>query len=312
MVVYSSIETLPKFDSSVITIGSFDGLHLGHMQLLKLTTQIAKEKNVNSVVITFNPHPKSVLNQSKIESHYLLLDESKKSEILEKEKIDILVNIPFTKEFSEMNPEDFLKNILVDIFSPTDVVIGFNHHFGKQGQGDYKLLVQQSNTYNYKVHVIDEYSLHSQTISSTEIRNCIFDGDISTANSYLGWDYEISGTVIHGDKRGKKIGFPTANLEPSNPNKLIPANGVYCVQVKLENSLFYGMCNIGVRPTFKNKNNRTIEVHIFDKDNLSIYGEKLTIIFNCQLRKEKKFENEIYLKEQLIKDKENCLEYNRC
>ncbi len=309
MVIYSCLDEIVKLDSSVLTIGSFDGLHLGHKKLLEETIRIANINNSKSVVITFNPHPKLVLNSELAETKFLLVDENKKNQLFEDNKIDILVILPFDNQLSNISAECFLENIIIEYFSPSDIVVGYDHHFGKNGMGNEELLLQKENVYDYKLHVIDEYCVDNHTISSTEIRNCIHNGDMEVANSYLGWHYELSGTVVSGNNRGTEIGFPTANIQPSSPNLIIPSNGAYLVNAKVCSNEMIGMCNIGTRPTFSKRDDVVIEVHLLDEDDFDIYGEIITVSFIKQLRKEIKFKNIESLKNQLEKDKVNCLKY---
>ena len=306
MNIYRDITELPLFKNAIITIGTFDGVHNGHRQILNQLIEEANEVDGTPVVITFYPHPKQIVGND-LSSVLVLNTLEEKSALLAEVGIEHLVVVPFTKEFAEQSAEDYIKNFLVRSFKPHTIIIGYDHRFGKNRAGNYELLEVKGQEFNYKVKEIPEHILHNITISSTKIRTQLLEGNISTANELLGYDYFFSGNVITGKQLGRTIGFPTANLAINNESKLIPGNGVYAVTVQIENdkTIFNGMMNIGVRPTFE-KTERTIEVNIFDFDS-SIYDKQLTVHIKTRLRDEMKFDGIDSLKNQLNKDREMAI-----
>ena len=308
MNIYRDITELPLFKNAIITIGTFDGVHNGHRQILNQLIEEANEVDGTPVVITFYPHPKQIVGND-LSSVLVLNTLEEKSALLAEVGIEHLVVVPFTKEFAEQSAEDYIKNFLVRSFNPHTIIIGYDHRFGKNRAGNYELLEVKGQEFNYRVKEIPEHILHNITISSTKIRTQLLEGNISTANELLGYDYFFSGNVITGKQLGRTIGFPTANLAINNESKLIPGNGVYAVTVQIENdkTIFNGMMNIGVRPTFE-KTERTIEVNIFDFDS-SIYDKQLTVHIKTRLRDEMKFDGIDSLKNQLNRDREMAILY---
>ncbi len=308
MNIYRDITELPLFKNAIITIGTFDGVHNGHRQILNQLIEEANEVDGTPVVITFYPHPKQIVGND--HSSVLVLNTlEEKSALLAEVGIEHLVVVPFTKEFAEQSAEDYIKNFLVRSFKPHTIIIGYDHRFGKNRAGNYELLEVKGQEFNYRVKEIPEHILHNITISSTKIRTQLLEGNISTANELLGYDYFFSGNVITGKQLGRTIGFPTANLAINNESKLIPGNGVYAVTVQIENdkTIFNGMMNIGVRPTFE-KTERTIEVNIFDFDS-PIYDKQLTVHIKTRLRDEMKFDGIDSLKNQLNRDREMAISH---
>ncbi len=308
MNIYRDITELPLFKNAIITIGTFDGVHNGHRQILNQLIEEANEVDGTPVVITFYPHPKQIVGND-LSSVLVLNTLEEKSALLAEVGIEHLVVVPFTKEFAEQSAEDYIKNFLVRSFKPHTIIIGYDHRFGKNRAGNYELLEVKGQEFNYKVKEIPEHILHNITISSTKIRTQLLEGNISTANELLGYDYFFSGNVITGKQLGRTIGFPTANLAINNESKLIPGNGVYAVTVQIENdkTIFNGMMNIGVRPTFE-KTERTIEVNIFDFDS-PIYDKQLTVHIKTRLRDEMKFDGIDSLKNQLNRDREMAISH---
>jgi riboflavin kinase / FMN adenylyltransferase len=315
MKVHRDINNLPQFINAAITIGTFDGVHCGHCQIIK---QLKKEASINegeSVIITFDPHPRMVVNPKNNRQPIKLLNTlSEKIELLDKQEIDHLVVVPFTLNFSNQSAEEYIADFLVAKFHPKTIIIGYDHHFGKDRSGDYKLLEKYQNEFNYQVKEIPEHVLDHVTISSTKIRQALEEGDIHTANECLGYDYFFEGKVIEGNKLGRTLGYPTANLEIKDPNKLIPGDGIYAVNVSIgkENdtdsiepeSFHQGMMSIGFRPTIGD-NKKMIEVNIFDfKEN--IYGRTLRVYVKYFMRKEEKFANLEELKNQISLDEVNA------
>ncbi len=307
MKIYEDINALPKFENAVITIGSFDGVHKGHFYIINQLIQEAKRINGTPIVITFFPHPKKIVGDDN--RPVLLLNTlEEKSALLKNAGIEHLVVVPFTKVFSELSAEEYVTNFLVSSFHPKIIVTGYDHRFGNNRTGDIKLLEHFSNQFNYVVKEIPEHILQEITISSTTIRNKIAAGEIESANELLGYSYFFSGKVVEGNKIGRTISFPTANLKVDYDNKLIPPTGVYAVTIEIENNveLYYGMMNIGYRPTIGGIE-KIIEVNIFDFEEL-IYNQTLKIAVIKKLRTEEKFDGIDQLKNQLSIDKENALQ----
>lgn len=298
-----------KFHNLVVSVGSFDGLHRGHRLVLNQLTRLAKEKNAQSLVLSFEPHPRLVLDQE-TDSIKLLSNIEEKIILFEEIGIDYLLIYPFTKEFAATKAEDFIINILYKQLGMKSLVLGFDHFFGKKRSGDRLLLEKLSKEYKFEYHCVEELNESGEKISSTKIRKAIMQGDMHAATAYLGHPYLIYGKVISGYQRGRTIGFPTANLEIPNAHKLLPPEGVYAVNVLLNNKWMGGMMNFGVKPTFSEKKEKTMEIHIFDLDE-KIYGKTLTIALYNKIREEIAFETVEELKGQLKKDREYCLELFR-
>jgi riboflavin kinase/FMN adenylyltransferase len=308
MTVYTNIQDLPIFNHSVITIGTFDGVHYGHQQILELMKSAAKQVNGETVIITFHPHPRKIIGTNKAPI-FLLNTLEEKINLLEKYGIDHLVIIPFTEKFAQQTAEDYISDFLVNTFHPHTIIIGHDHRFGKDRTGDFQLLADKALEWGYQVKEIPGYMLNNITISSTKIREALLKGDIENAHDLLSYDYYFTGKVVKGNQLGRTIGYPTANIEMIDENKLIPCNGVYSVLVtneKLKINQQGGMMNIGYRPTVEG-NTRTIEVNLFDFDQ-SLYDETLTITLKKYLRSEVKFSGLDELKKQLEKDKQAALD----
>ena len=321
MQVHREINQLPSFKNAVITIGTFDGVHTGHLQIIKQLKQEAAEVKGESVIITFHPHPRMVLTppqQSEKKSLTPLgllntLDE--KIELIEQQNIDHLVIVPFTHEFSLLTAEEYIKNFVVEKFHPHTIIIGHDHHFGKQRKGNYKLLETYAEQLNYTVKEIPEHIINHVAISSTKIREALLKADIETANKFLGYQYFFEGIVIEGDKIGRSLGYPTANIQINDGHKLIPPNGVYAVElhtirraghvVNSKSPLLRGMMNIGYRPTIGGTK-KMIEVNIFDF-NKEIYEERIRVFVKKYLRSEQKFNDLDALKSQLSLDRTNAI-----
>ncbi len=307
MKVYTNIDHLPAFKNAVITIGTFDGVHQGHQQIIDQLLKEAAAIGGTAVVISFFPHPKQIVGTDKKPGFpiRLLNTPEEKYSLLHKHGIQHIVIVPFDKTFAEQPADAYIRDFLVQRFHPHTIIIGYDHRFGKNRQGDYHLLEDMAERYQYRVKEIPEHVLKNITISSTKIRTALLEGDIDTAEIYLGYRYFFSGTVIMGNQLGRTIGFPTANLRIDNEQKLIPASGVYAVNVDLGDRSLRGMMNIGMRPTVEGTK-RVIEVNIFDFDEM-IYGMVLKITMVKHLRSEVKFEGLQQLKTQLILDKDSAL-----
>ena len=308
MTVYTDIQNLPIFKNAVITIGTFDGVHFGHQQILSLMKSAAKQVNGETVIITFHPHPRKIIGTNKAPI-YLLNTLDEKINLLEKYGIDHLIIIPFTEKFAQQSAEDYIADFLVNTFHPHTIIIGHDHRFGKDRIGDFQLLEDKALKFGYQVKEIPGYMLNDVTISSTKIREALLNGDIEKAHDLLSYDYYFTGKIVKGNQLGRTIGYPTANIQMMDENKLIPCNGVYSVLVSNENlkiNQLGGMMNIGYRPTVDG-NERTIEVNLFNFDQ-SIYDENLTITLKKYLRSEEKFSGLDKLKIQLEKDKQAALD----
>jgi riboflavin kinase / FMN adenylyltransferase len=299
---------LDKFNAikPVITIGTFDGVHLGHRQVIERLREISSDLSGESVVFTFYPHPRIVVD-SKEDSLRLLSTQEEKIALLQELGIEHLVIYPFTEQFSKLTYHEFVKNILVDKMHLNTLVIGYDHKFGQDRQGDFSSLKILSAELGFKVERLDELLLEDTVVSSTKIRKALDDGNILKANLYLGYKYILMGRVIEGKQLGRKLGFPTANIETYDAHKLVPRDGVYAVRVEVNGKFYKGMLNVGVRPTVNyNADNRSIEVHLFDF-NEDIYNADITLYFEDRIRDEQKFGSLDELGAQLIRDKESAL-----
>ena len=307
MKVHYDIEQLPKFNNAVITIGSFDGVHLGHKSILDQLKNEAQKINGETIVITFHPHPRKIIQHE--ETPALLTSIDERIVHFKTSGIDHLVIVPFDLGFSELNAEEYIEQFLVSNFHPKIIIIGFDHRFGKDRMGDYGLLNKMGVAFDYRVMEIPQKILNDSKISSSQIRNCLLDGRIDESQRLLGYPYQLTGIVIMGDQLGRKIGYPTANLLIIDTEKLIPSGGVYGVSVKVykdkQQINKFGMMNIGYRPTVNGKERR-IEVHIFNFDE-DIYGAKVAVELIYFIRKEIKFSGLDALRNQLDNDKENCI-----
>jgi riboflavin kinase/FMN adenylyltransferase len=291
----------------VVTIGTFDGLHRGHRLVVNQLKQLAKNESGESVIFTFYPHPRVVTSPHETNLR-LLTTKEEKIKLFEQFGVDHLVIYPFDKAFSELEYSEFVKTILHEQMNTHCLVVGYDHRFGKNREGGYEYLQKCAAKYNFKVIRTEALSIEADKISSTKIRAALENGNIAKANSYLGYNFTLHGTVVNGKKLGRKLGFPTANIEASDKYKIIPGFGVYAVYVEVEGKQYKGMLNIGMRPTFnKNADNRSIEVNIFDFEK-DIYGKQITLEFIDKIRSEQKFAGIEALIEQLKVDKQSALE----
>ena len=304
MKVYKSIKELPQFKQSVLTIGSFDGLHIGHQKIIQKVRMKAKENGLESVVVTFCPHPRQILFPGDTDFSLLSVNEEK-IRLFERMGIDHLVMFPFTIEFSRITPGEYIEDFIVRYFNPAYIIIGYDHRFGLNRNGDIFLLNKMAPKFNFKVVEIEKQEIEENVISSTRIRKAIAEGDIALARAYSNHNYLLSGKVVYGYKYGRKMGFPTANLEPVK-EKLVPGDGVYAVKVFMENDTYAGMMYIGNKPSFKDNLERVIEVHIFDF-NFDIYGSEITVELIERIRTSRKFDSSEALQKQLMKDREEAL-----
>ncbi len=304
MKVHYNIDEIPAIKNAIVSQGTFDGVHMAHKKIIERLKQIASIKNGESVIITFEPHPRIVLLPLD-HGLQLLSTLNEKINLLEKAGIDHLIILPFTKEFSRLSSEQFIRNILVNKIKTNTLVIGYDHRFGKNREGSFEHLKNSASLYEFEVEEIPKQDIDEIAVSSTKIRQALLNNDIQTAQKYLGNSYSLEGKVIKGNQLGRTIGYPTANIEVENSYKLIPQDGVYAVWVWYNKARFGGMLNIGNNPTIKDKG-RSIEVNIFDFEK-EIYTENLKIEFVSKLRNEEKFDGLDALKNQLHLDKQNAL-----
>ncbi|MGB0403903.1 MAG: bifunctional riboflavin kinase/FAD synthetase [Salibacteraceae bacterium] len=305
MKVYFGLDEFQKGKKIVATIGTFDGVHIGHKKLLKdLISHSEKEKG-ESLLLTFYPHPRMVLFPENNDLK-LLNTQEEKIELLDELGIDHLIIHPFTRDFSRLSSTEFIRDILVNTIGVHKLVIGYDHHFGRNREGSYSSLTELSQLYGFGLEEISAEEINDIDISSTKIREALNEGDIDTANTYLDNNYSITGKVVEGNQLGRTIGFPTANIQLDSKYKLVPLAGVYAVNVNYNDTEYKGMLNIGNRPTVNSTQEVSIEVHIFDF-NESIYNEQLTLTFVKRIRDEKKFSNTEELANQLNIDQTNCI-----
>ncbi len=302
MEIFRNLSEVQFDKNTVLTLGTFDGIHLGHQQIISAVVDKAKQDRMRGFVLTFDPHPRKVL--SKDDKVYLLSSLDEKVKIFEALGVENLFVVNFTKEFSQLSPEDFIVKYLIDGIGLGEIVIGYDHHFGKGRGGNVNILRSIGKEKNFNTTVIPSYSLEDKIINSTKVRNELMEGNVALAAKMLGRRYKFSGTVIHGDKRGKALGYPTANIELETKEKLLPLIGIYAVKVRLSNMSYNGLLSIGKRPTFYIDGEVVSEVYIYDFDK-QIYGEKITIELVERLRGEQKFDSTDELIAQMNKDREN-------
>ena len=308
MNLHKDIEHLPQFRKAVITIGTFDGVHLGHQQIIAQMKSEAARIGGETVIITFHPHPRRVVHADQDVKLITTIEE--RIELLSAAGIDHLVIVPFTHMFSELEPREYVETFLKKRCNPAVVIIGYDHKFGKGRKGDYKLLEEYSAKGYFELKEIPQHVINHITVSSTQIRGYILKGEIGKANELLGYDFSFEGMVVKGDQLGRKLGFPTANIQLLSSEKIVPGNGIYAVLTEIaknkNNPLFGGMMSIGVRPTVAEGKARTIEVNIFNF-NEDIYGENIRVFVKAFIRPELKFSGLDELTAAIQKDKESSL-----
>ena len=307
MKIFNSIKSFTSSKATIVTIGTFDGVHLGHKKILEQITSSAHAMNCESLVLTFFPHPRMVLQEDSEMKQLNTLDE--KIALLDNLGIDNLVVHPFDKEFSRLTAEEFVKEVLVAVFKIKKIIIGHDHRFGRNRTANIDDLITFGETYGFEVEQISAEEINEVSISSTKIRNALLDGNIELATTYLGYNYSFTGTVSKGKQLGRTIGFPTANIEIEERYKLIPLNGVYIAKGIIDGKVVFGMMNIGTRPTVDGTT-QTIEVNFFDF-NQNLYNKKITVSLLHRMRSEQKFESVDALKMQLGIDKTSAQDYIR-
>tara|TARA_Y100000590_G_C15704711_1_gene1008146 strand:- start:1253 stop:2170 length:918 start_codon:yes stop_codon:yes gene_type:complete len=291
-----------NIDSSILTFGNFDGVHIGHLNLIDTLVSKANEKRLKSVLITFNPHTRSIINNEKIN---ILTPHSEKINLLQKTNLDYIATIDFNESFSKILKNDFI-DLLLEKYNPKIIVLGYDNRFGYKGLGDYRFLCDYLSNHQIQIIKYNPYKKYSKIAKSSLVKKLILNGDIRKANKFLGRLYTLYGSIVEGKKEGRKIGFPTANLKISDIQQIIPKVGVYSVNFKIGQATHNALCNIGYRPTFEINGNLSIESYIVDSDEFNFYGNEVSIEFKDFIREEKKFTN----KEELIKQIETDLKFS--
>jgi riboflavin kinase/FMN adenylyltransferase len=294
------LDEITQEDCSVLTVGTFDGVHLGHQAILRYLNERAATVDGCSVVVSFDPHPREVVLGRRVP---LLTTLEERGDLLESFGIDRFVVLPFTRDLSNLEPRAYVEQVLLETIGLREIVIGYDHRFGRDRKGDRATLERLGAEHGFSVDVIPEQIVHEVTVSSSEIRRLLEEGDVATAADLLGRPYALTGTVIRGDQRGRTIGYPTANLRVHGDRKLVPKPGVYAVRATLGEEVFGGMMNVGRRPTFETDGALSVEVHLFDFDR-EVYGRALTVEFLSRIRDERKFDGPGALVAQLRSDEQ--------
>lgn len=306
MKIYNNFSDFVKVSNAIVTIGTFDGVHLGHQAILKDMVKTAKNIGGETVVITFYPHPRQVLNINAANLRFITTQEEK-LQLLEKSGVDNVIVVNFTKEFSRVSSEDFIRDYIIEHINPVKLVIGYDHHFGNNRMGDFNLLSEMQNKYNFQVQRIEAHDVENIAVSSTKIRHSLQQGDIERANSLLGYQFSYIGKVVSGNKIGREIGYRTANIEVEREFRLIETSGVYATYVDYEGKEYKSMTYIGKKPTVNNDEVENIEVHLFDFAG-DLYDKEIKVRFVKRVRGEQKFESLDALKKQIQIDEKNIRE----
>lgn len=308
MKTYSLLGEVPFDTNTVLTVGTFDGVHKGHRAVIEKLLAEAKTLNARAVVVTFDPHPQIILRNKPDKPPVTLLSTiEERLQLLERYGVDTVVIIPFSEEFAAIDSETFVKDYLVKKIGCSKILVGYDHSFGRNREGNLSLLEKLSAELNFSVEEMPPQYNNDTTISSTKIRNALRDGDLELANTMLGYDYFIEGKVVMGDGRGAQLGIPTANVRSVDDNKLLPKNGVYLVSSEIDSNLYYGMANVGVRPTFTHDEFPSLEVHFFGI-NKDLYDKVLNVSFLRRIRNEQKFDSIDLFLSQIVDDRETCYE----
>lgn len=306
MIIHKSINEIGEIKNPILTVGTFDGVHIGHQKIISRINEIAKEKGGESVLLTFHPHPRLVLFPDD-DSLKLINTIDEKTALLDNFGLGHVIYMAFEKKLSRMTPVEYVRDILVNKIGIKTIVIGYDHHFGRNREGDIELLRELAPIYDFEVIEIAAQDVDEITVSSTKVRRAIEHGDIKAATEFLGHTFTLTGTVVEGNQLGRELGFPTANLAISDPNKIVPGNGVYVVTGKVEGQMLSGMLNIGMKPTVGDLLEPTIEVHFFNYAG-DLYGKEIELTFIDRIRDEQKFVDLEQLKSQLKSDEENAKE----
>jgi len=304
--IYNHLSDFNRLNNAAVTIGTFDGVHFGHQKIIRRLCELAKANGGESVILTFFPHPRLIIDPENQDLKMLNTIEEK-ARILEELGVDHLIITPFTRDFSNLSPQEYIENILVGQLGMKQIIVGYDHRFGKDRQGGMQELQQYAAALDYSIEEIPEQDVNDVAVSSTKIRTAILEGNVALAAEYLGYYFSLYGRVIKGDKIGRTIGFPTANIFVEESYKIIPSDGIYAVTIAMNGTEYRGMAYIGQRPTI-NGMTRNIEVNIFDFDQ-EIYGQYITMYFQEFLRHDVKFTGLEALKIQLQQDKEDTLEF---
>ncbi len=307
MKIHTGFSSLEKVKHPIVTIGTFDGVHLGHRTILSQLRKLATEVNGETVLLTFYPHPRMVLHPDNHQIELLNTPEEKAA-LLTLANVDHLMIYPFSLDFSRLSPFEYVRDLLVTGLHAHTVVVGYDHRFGRNREGDHQTLLELSETFGFNVEEIAVKEIDNVNVSSTKIRNALKQGAVKEASQYLGYNYRISGIVVKGDRLGRTIGYPTANISPDYAYKLIPGNGVYAVYVHFTGRTLNGVMSIGVRPTVTDNNFTTIEVYILDFDE-DIYGEKIHVEILEYIRPELKFGSIDELQKHIASDVETAKKY---
>ncbi len=300
MIIHKDISNLTPIKNPIVTVGTFDGVHIGHQKIINRLNEIAAQTSGESVLLTFHPHPRMVLFPDD-DSLKLINTIDEKTALLESFGLDHVIYLPFGKEFSRLSPVEYVRDFLVNKINLHTIVIGYDHHFGRNRQGDIELLKELAPVYDFQVEEILAQEISEIKVSSTKIRRAIVSGDFDTVHRFLGHTFTISGEVVYGYKIGRTINFPTANVALRGVHKIVPQNGVYIVQCKVQKEVVFGVMNIGTKPTIESTSNISMEVHLLDFD-AEIYGETIVVEFLQKIRNERKFDNLEALKKQIKMD----------
>ncbi len=305
MEIIRNIEKINRDTNSVVTVGVFDGVHIAHREILKRMQEEREKTGSRTVVVTFDPHPQEILKPS--ENFKILTTIEERVELIKEYEPDIVFVVNFTPEFSNITAEEFCKDIMLGKIGLRKVIVGYNHAFGRNREGNPDKLREFGQRYGFEVEVLEQFLVENTAVSSSKIRAILNSGDVKLASKLLGRYYFINGVVVKGTGRGKQLGIPTANIEPNSKRKLIPKNGVYVVRVTLDRQNYYGVMNIGYRPTFEVDSNKVMEVNIFDFDD-EIYFKHIKVEFIDRLRDEMRFSSPSELVRQIELDKEKAIE----
>jgi riboflavin kinase / FMN adenylyltransferase len=302
MRVARSLYEVTYLKNSIVTVGTFDGVHLGHMAIIEEMSSRAVKNQSRSVVVTFEPHPREVVGRGPVK---LLSTLQERLHFLEQLHVDQTLVLEFTYDFSRQTPREFYERYIVNGTGVSQVIVGHDHMFGRDREAGVEELERMGSEFGFTAHAVEPVAVEGEVVHSSKIRELLMRGDVELAAKFLGREYSIEGWVVQGDKRGAQLGFPTANIQMHYPNKLLPAEGVYCVRIDIDKQRLFGMLNIGVRPTFHADHDRTIEVNLFDFDQM-IYGKLMCIHFIKRLRPENKYPTNAMLIDQLQKDRDEC------
>lgn len=305
MRIFDDVSGIPKVENTVLTLGTFDGIHLGHKKIIDKLKKRAATVKGRSLLITFNPHPRKIINTGN--GIKLITTNDEKIKLISELGVENLLLINFTKEFSQLTSEEFIKNYVIDKIGLKEIVIGYDHHFGKGRSGDVNTLRKLAVHYDFDVTMVEALKVNNENVNSTAIRKALQEGNIKKVNQFLGRKYSFNGLVVEGDKRGRTLGFPTANIDINDQDKLLPCFGIYAVNIFVDGQKYNGLMSIGIRPTFFSEGSMVVEVYIYDF-NMEIYGSEVTVEVVDWIRGEEKFSSADDLVDQMQRDKEKGIE----